>query len=79
MLEAAEKTKQSLGLKTVGRGPTVESHTKTCGMQTARAREASADDVQVVAQEATELESDESDHDFETMDNIQQAHDRVSD
>ena len=79
MLEAAEKIKQSLGLKTIGRGPTVESHTKTCGMQTARAREASADDVQAVAQEATELESDESDHDFETMDNIQQAHDRVSD
>lgn len=74
MLEAAEKIKQSLGLKTIGRGPTVESHTKTCGMQTAR-----ADDVQAVAQEATELESDESDHDFETMDNIQQAYDRVSD
>lgn len=79
MLEAAEKTKQSLGLKTVGRGPTVESHTKTFGMQTARAREASADDVQALDQEAAELESEESDYDFETMDNIQQAHDRVPD
>ena len=73
------KDKAISGAHTRGRGPTVESQTKTCGMQTARARGASADDVQAVAQEAAELESEESDHDFETMDNIQQAHDRVSD
>ena len=44
-------------------------------MQTARAREASADAVQALALEAAELESKESDHEFETMQNIQQAHD----
>ena len=76
VLEAAEKKRQSLGLKTVGRGPTVDSRTKTCRMQTARAREASADAVQALALEAAELESKESDHEFETMQNIQQAHDR---
>lgn len=76
MLEAAEKKRQSLGLKTVGRGPTVESCSKTCGMKTARAREASADAVQALTLDAAELESKESDHEFETMENIQQAHDR---
>ena len=76
VLEAAEKKRQSLGLKTVGRGPTVESRTKTCGMKTSRAREASADAVQALILDAAELESRESDHEFETMENIQQAHDR---
>ena len=76
VLEAAEKKRQSLGFKTVGRGPTVESRTKTCGMKTARAREASADAVQALALETAELVSKESDHEFETMENIQQAHDR---
>ena len=76
VLEAAEKKRQSLGLKTVGRGPTVESRTKTCGMKTTRAREASADGVQALTLEAAELEYIESDHEFETMEDIQQAHDR---
>lgn len=76
VLEAAEKKRQSLGLKTVGRGPTVESRSKTCGMKTARAREASADAVQALTLDAAELESKESDHEFETVENIQQAHDR---
>lgn len=76
VLEAAEKKRQSLGLKTVGRGPTVESRTKTCGMKMERAREALADAVQALSLEAAELESKESDQEFETMENIQQAHDR---
>ena len=75
VLEAVKKKRQSLGLKTVGRAPTVDSRTKTCRMQTARAREAAADAVQALALEAAELESKESDHEFETMQNIQQAHD----
>ena len=71
-----KKKKTIFGLKTVGRAPTVDSRTKTCRMQTARAREAAADAVQALALEAAELESKESDHEFETMQNIQQAHDR---
>ena len=42
----------------------------------ARAREASADAVQALALEAAELESKESDQEFETMESIQKAHDR---
>ena len=52
----------------------VKSRTKTCGMK--MAREASADAVQAVTLEGAELESKESDHKFESMENIQQAHDR---
>ena len=76
VLEAAEKKRQSLGLKTVGRGPTVESRKKSCVMKTAKAREASAHAVQAVTLEPAELESRESDQEFETVENIQQAHDR---
>ena len=46
--EAAEKKRQSLELKTVGRGPTVESRKKSCVMKTTKAREASADAVQAL-------------------------------
>ena len=76
VLEAVEKKRQSLGLKTVGRGPTVESRKKSCVLNTAKAREASADAVQALTLEAAELESRESDQEFETVENIQQAHDR---
>ena len=52
------------------------SRTKTSEMKAARAREASADAVQALSLEAAELESKESDHEFESMKNIQQAQDR---
>ena len=45
-------------------------------MKTAKAREASADAVQALTLEAAELESRESDQELETVENIQQAHDR---
>ena len=46
-------------------------------MKTAKAREASADAVQALTLEAAELESSrESDQELETVENIQQAHDR---
>ena len=76
MLEAAKKKRQSLGLKTVGRGPTIESRKKSCVMKTTKAREASADAAQALTLEAAELEYRESDQEFETVENIQQAHDR---
>lgn len=41
-----------------------------------KVREASADAVQALTLEAAELESRESDQEFETVENIQQAHDR---
>ena len=76
VLEAAEKKRQSLGLKTVGCGPMVESRNKDAEMKLARTREASADAVQAVAREADELDCMESDHEFDPNDNIQQVHDR---
>lgn len=67
VLEAAEKKRQSLGLKTVGCGPMVESRNKDAEMKLARTREASADAVQAVAREADELDCMESDHEFEMI------------
>ena len=61
VLEAAKKKRQSLGLKTVGRGPTIESRKKSCVMKTTKAREASADAAQALTLEAAELEYRESD------------------
>ena len=54
----------------------VESHKKSCVMKMAKAREASPDAVQALTLEAAELESRESDQEFETVENIQQARDR---
>ena len=52
VLEAAENKRQSLGLKTVGRGPSTADHSEKQSISISRAREASADAIQQIAEKA---------------------------
>ena len=58
-LEASEKKRQSLGLKTVGRGPSAADRSEKQSVSMTRAREASANAIQQIVEEAeTMIDSD---------------------
>jgi len=55
VLEAAEKKRQSLGLKTVGRGPSAADRSEKQSVSMARAGEASADAIQQIVEKAEDM------------------------
>ena len=73
VLEAAEKKRQSLGLKTIGRGPSAADRSEKQSQSVAKAREASADAIQEIVNNAEATLG--SDCEF-NADDFENAHDQ---
>ena len=71
ILEAAEKRRQSLGLKTVGRGPSAADRSEKQSVNIARAREESANAIQEIVENAEAIIDGECEL---TADDIENSH-----
>lgn len=72
VLEGAENKRQSLGLKTVGRGPSAADRSDKQSLSMARAREASADAIQQIAEKAEVIIDDDFALETDDVENAQQ-------
>lgn len=72
VLEAAEKKRQSLGLKTVGQGPSAADRSEKQSLDMARAREASADAIKEIVENAQAIIENEFNPEENDIENAHQ-------